>query len=44
MVRAVNQQRFPGDEIRLTILRGNERRELTVTLDDRPANPPNLAC
>ena len=44
VVRAVNQQRFPGDEIRLTILRGNERRELTVTLGDRPAKPPNLAC
>ena len=44
VVRAVNQQRFPGDEIRLTVLRGNERRELTVTLGDRPANPPNLAC
>jgi S1-C subfamily serine protease len=44
VVRAVNQQRFPGDEIRLTILRGNQRRELTVTLGDRPAKPPNLAC
>jgi putative serine protease PepD len=44
VVRAVNQQRFPGDEIRLTVLRGNERLELTVTLGDRPANPPNLAC
>ena len=44
VVRAVNQQRFPGDEIELTVLRGNERRELTVTLGERPANPPNLAC
>jgi S1-C subfamily serine protease len=44
VVRAVNQQRFPGDEIRLTVRRGNERVELTATLGDRPANPPNLSC
>lgn len=44
VVRAVNQQRLPGDEIRLTVLRGAERLELAVTLGDRPANPPNLAC
>ncbi len=44
IVRAVNQQRLPGDEIRLTVLRGSERLELTVTLGERPANPPTLAC
>jgi putative serine protease PepD len=44
VVRAVNQQRFPGDEIRLTVLRGDERLVLKATLGDRPANPPNLAC
>ena len=44
VVRAVNQQRLPGDDVRLTVLRGAERLELTVTLGDRPANPPNLAC
>jgi S1-C subfamily serine protease len=44
VVRAVNQQRLPGDEIRLTILRGSERLELTATLGDRPANPPTLTC
>ena len=44
VVRAVNQQRLPGDDIRLTVLRGAERLELTVTLGGRPANPPNLAC
>jgi 2-alkenal reductase len=44
VVRAVNQERLPGDEIRLTILRGSERLELTVVLADRPANPPALAC
>ena len=44
VVRAVNQQRFPGDEIRLTVLRRSERIDLTATLGDRPANPPKLAC
>jgi 2-alkenal reductase len=44
VVRAVNQQRFPGEQIRLTVLRGSERLELTVTLGERPANPPTLAC
>jgi 2-alkenal reductase len=44
IVRAVNQQRFPGEEIRLTVLRGSERLELTVTLGERPADPPTLAC
>jgi 2-alkenal reductase len=44
VVRAVNQQRLPGDEIRLTVLRGSERVNLTATLGDRPANPPTLAC
>jgi S1-C subfamily serine protease len=44
VVRAVNQVRLPGDDIRLTVLRGSERLELTATLGDRPANPPSLAC
>ena len=44
VVRAVNQQRLPGDELRLTVLRGEQRLELSVTLGDRPANPPGLAC
>ena len=44
VVRAVNQQRLPGDEIELTVLRGSERLELTVTLGERPANAPTLAC
>jgi S1-C subfamily serine protease len=44
VVRAVNQQRFPGDEITLTVLRGSRRLELTVTLGERSANPPTLAC
>jgi S1-C subfamily serine protease len=44
VVRAVNQQRLPGDEIRLTVLRGTDRLDLTAALGDRPANPPNLAC
>ncbi len=44
VVRAVNQQRLPGDKIRLTVLRGSKRLKLTATLGDRPANPPTLAC
>ena len=44
VVRAVNQQRLPGDEIRLVVLRGSERLELVARLGDRPANPPALAC
>jgi 2-alkenal reductase len=44
VVRAVNQQRFPGEEIRLTVLRGSERLEVTVTLGERPVDPPTLAC
>jgi 2-alkenal reductase len=44
VVRAVNQERLPGDEIRLTVLRGTERLELSVVLGDRPPNPPALAC
>lgn len=44
VVRAVNQQRLPGDDIRLVVLRGSQRLELTATLDDRPTNPPALAC
>ena len=44
VVRAVNQQRFPGEQIRLTVLRGSERLELTVTLGERPVSAPALAC
>ena len=44
VVRAVNQQRFPGEEIHLVVLRGSQRLELEATLGDRPANPPALAC
>lgn len=44
VVRAVNQLRRPGDEIRLTVVRGRERVELTATLGERPVNPPSLAC
>jgi 2-alkenal reductase len=44
VVRAVNQQRSPGDRVRLVVLRGGERLELLVTLGDRPATPPSLAC
>jgi S1-C subfamily serine protease len=44
VVRAVNQQRLPGDRVSLVVLRGSERVELAVTLGDRPASPPSLDC
>ncbi|MGH3012234.1 MAG: S1C family serine protease [Gaiellaceae bacterium] len=44
VVRAVNQERLPGDEILLTVVRGTERVDLTVLLGDRPADPPALRC
>ena len=39
VVRAVNQQRFPGDEIRLTVLRGSERLDADGDAR-RPAGEP----
>ncbi len=44
VVRAVNQVRLPGDEIRLTVLRDGQRVDLTATLGDRPPDPPELTC
>jgi 2-alkenal reductase len=44
VVRAVNQQRLPGEEIHLVVLRGSQRLELEATLGDRPAQPPELQC
>jgi 2-alkenal reductase len=44
VVRAVNQQRLPGDQVELTVVRDGERVELTVTLGDRPASPPSPRC
>jgi serine protease Do len=32
-------RRLPGDEVKLSVLRGTEKRELTVTLGDEPKNP-----
>jgi 2-alkenal reductase len=40
VVRVVTQLRVPGQRIRLTILRGDERRTVTVVLGERPATPP----
>jgi 2-alkenal reductase len=40
VVRVVTQQRVPGQRIRLTILRGDERRTVTILLGERPATPP----
>jgi S1-C subfamily serine protease len=44
VVRAVNQQRLPGEDIHLVVLRGSQRLELEATLGDRPSQPPALQC
>jgi 2-alkenal reductase len=40
VVRVLSQQRLPGQRVRLTILRGSERRVVAVVLGERPATPP----
>jgi S1-C subfamily serine protease len=40
VVRAVTEQFFPGQTVRLTLMRGDERRVVSVVLGERPANPP----
>jgi 2-alkenal reductase len=40
VVRVLTQQRLPGQRVRLTILRGSERRTITIVLGERPATPP----
>jgi S1-C subfamily serine protease len=40
VVRMVTEQLVPGQTIRLTILRGDERLVVPLRLGDRPANPP----
>lgn len=42
VVRAVTQRLLPDQEVELTILRGGERRSVTVILGERPASPPRL--
>ena len=42
VVRAVTQRLLPDQEVELTILRGGERRSVTVVLGERPASPPRL--
>jgi len=42
VVRAVTQRLLPDQEVELTILRGGERRSITVVLGERPASPPRL--
>jgi S1-C subfamily serine protease len=38
----VTQRLLPDQEVELTILRGGERRSVTVVLGERPATPPRL--
>ena len=38
VVRAVTE-RFPGETIRLTVIRGTKREEVTIRLGERPTNP-----
>jgi 2-alkenal reductase len=40
VVRIVTLLRLPGQTVRLTILRGDERRTVDVVLGERPASPP----
>ncbi|MGH3035606.1 MAG: S1C family serine protease [Gaiellaceae bacterium] len=42
VVRAVTQRLLPGQEVELTILRGNLRRTVTIVLGERPSTPPRL--
>jgi 2-alkenal reductase len=39
VVRAISR-RVPGQRVRLTVLRGSERLDVTVVLAERPADPP----
>jgi 2-alkenal reductase len=41
VVRAVTEQFFPGQSVRLTIVRGSDRLVVAVVLGERPANPPS---
>jgi 2-alkenal reductase len=40
VVRIVTEQLVPGQTIRLTILRGDQRLAVSLRLGERPANPP----
>jgi S1-C subfamily serine protease len=42
VVRAITQRLLPGQEVELTILRGNLQRTVTIVLGERPATPPRL--
>jgi S1-C subfamily serine protease len=39
VVRVVTEQLSPGQTVRVTLVRGDERRRVTVKLAERPANP-----
>ena len=42
VVRAITQRLLPGQEVELTLLRGNLQRTVTIVLGERPATPPRL--
>jgi 2-alkenal reductase len=44
VVREVNERLLPGQAVDLTVLRGDERRTITVVLGERPADPPEGDC
>jgi 2-alkenal reductase len=44
VVREVNERLLPGEAVELTVLRGDERRTITVVMGERPANPPDRNC
>ena len=40
VVRVVTEQLVPGQTVHLTLLRGNDRIDVSLLLGERPANPP----
>jgi 2-alkenal reductase len=42
VVRAVTQGLLPGERVSLTVVRGIDRRTVTVVLGERPPTPPSL--
>jgi 2-alkenal reductase len=44
VVREVNERLLPGQAVDLTVLRGDERRTITVVLGERPPDPPERDC
>jgi 2-alkenal reductase len=42
--RVISQRLSPGERTTLTVVRGDERQTVTVTLGERPRIPPGGAC